>query len=242
MRISIYGSCVSRDAVDSDDRERFVLAQYIARSSLLSWGTDARPMLPGDLGLTSPFQVRNVTDDAGGNLTERLAEHLESSDVLLWDLTDERHGVVRFVGGEVMTRTVEALTSQPLQALLECGEIIPFGSDRHFHAWCHKADMFTDFLRSHGALRRTLVVGIPWALSEPGGAATPPSMGIAPDLANVLYGRYYNHLEALGYRLITVQKPRADLDHRWGFAPFHYEASVYSHILDEVETLRNPPR
>src|SRR5690606_29154368 len=93
--------------MDLAGADRFEVVAYIARQSLLSAGRDASAHLPDGLEIDSDFQRRMMTGDFAGNLAGRLAEAAPTTDVLLWDLADERHGVHVFEDGSVVTRSID---------------------------------------------------------------------------------------------------------------------------------------
>ncbi len=230
IRVGIFGSCVSRDTFRVADTTAFKLPLYIARHSVVSMGTDARGHYPKDLDLSSAFQRTQIETDARGGGWERIEAVASTLDVLLWDLVDERHGFVRFKDGTYTTRSVDLLSRPALADVLSSGETVPFGSDRHFAAWQLAVDRFVDRLRAVSLLERTLVVAVPWAEQLVDGTPAPTSMGTGAREANLLFERYYSHLESLGLPSITHKDPRGDAAHQWGAAPFHYEASVYDTI------------
>lgn len=235
VRVGIFGSCVSRDTFRILSPERYVVKVYIARHSVVAMDTDASCRYEVDLGLSSEFQQRQVKTDAAGTLARRFTSWGKSLDLLLWDLVDERHGYVRFPEGTYVTRSVEMMDDPRRLAILNEGELIPFGTDRHFATWTLAADRFVDRLRTVGLLARTLLVAVPWAETMSDGSPSPLSMGVEARIANARYGRYYEHLAALGLPTLTCLQPQGDPRHRWGAAPFHYHRSVYETILTGID-------
>lgn len=238
MKLAIYGSCVSRDAVETLPAESYDLTRYVARSSLLSAGTDARAMTRRFPKPSSEFQARQLEWDASGRLEELLGEAIKDADLLLWDLTDERHGVLRFPDGTYLTRTVDIMSSSQLKAICDEGQLIRFGADEHFVTWSYAADRFVDWLRRRDILDRTLVLAVPWAVRLTDGSPTPSSMGTGATEANAAYARYYGHLRDLGLAVRTLSSDSVlgDPQHRWGPAPFHYAAPVYAEIRQAIWT------
>lgn len=55
LKVAILGSCVSRDAI-AHHEEDYEVTCYLARTSLLSAGTNARHHLPQEFDMSSPFQ------------------------------------------------------------------------------------------------------------------------------------------------------------------------------------------
>lgn len=232
QRIFVYGSCVSRDTLEFLDPEKFQLVDYLARHSLLSAGTDASYKLPADLKVPSDFQARMIHTDWRGERLNDLAALSPTLDVLLWDLIDERHGVHWFPTGEIVTRSIDVLGSEPASSLLLDETHIPFGSDTHFEGWAEKAREFVHFLREQGLLERTRLIRVNWAQTSADGSDVPSSMGISSAEANAEFQRYYDLLESLGVLMIDVPEGivQADAQHKWGLAPFHYVPTVYEYI------------
>ena len=88
-RITVYGSCVARDAAREMEQRGWSVERYIARQSLISAG---RPADVGDLDLSllrSSFARRSFLSDMVGNLEAQLTAVASYTDLLLWDLTDD---------------------------------------------------------------------------------------------------------------------------------------------------------
>lgn len=237
-RAFLFGSCVARDTLEMVDRETLDIAAYIARQSLLSAGNNASAHLPPDLGLAPGFKLRMIQSDFAGSLLHNLRKYTRTIDVLLWDLTDERHGVHRFDDGTFVTRSIDNIQVPAISALLDQTEHIPFGSVTHRELWTEAATAFTSFLQRRGLFERTVVLQVPWALHTTEGKPTPWSMGVRARDANRNYEYYYNVLHALGHTVIKVpqEKVIANPQHRWGLAPFHYTDEVYLEVLRQLRT------
>src|SRR5690606_3435896 len=101
---------VSRDTFELLDTSRYSLLAYVARQSLISALGPATP-LAVPLAELSPFQRRMVEGDIGSDLRSRLAAAARNTDLLLWDLTDERLGIYRMPDGGFVTRTPDVIGS-----------------------------------------------------------------------------------------------------------------------------------
>lgn len=232
-RILIYGSCVARDTIELAHKSAIELRGYVARQSLLSAGNDASSHLPESMSVSSKFQERMIRADFAGLLPERIATVASSIDVLLWDLTDERHGVHRFPDGTIVTRSVDTMRVDEVAQVLEGATHIAFGSDEHFALWSARVGAFEAELRDQSLFERTIVLEVPWATLTVEGNPSPWSMGVRAKDANERFKRYYELLRARGFRTVVLADAyvRADPSHRWGLAPFHYTAGVYREIL-----------
>ncbi|WP_394216661.1 DUF6270 domain-containing protein [Brachybacterium vulturis] len=236
VRVTVYGSCVARDTMDLAGGGRFDVVAYIARQSLLSADHDASEQFPADAEIDSEFQRRMMAGDFAGNLEERLAEAAPATDLVLWDLADERHGVHIFEDGSVVTRSIDIVRVPEVLSVVEGARHVPFGTDEHFELWSPQAERLRDVLTTLGLFDKTVVLRVPWALVTTDGKSTPWSMGTSAREANVAYARYYQLLGELGFRILELQPlgVLADPDHRWGPAPFHYTQGVYEEIVARV--------
>lgn len=239
--VTILGSCVSRDTLETMPRNEWPIDGYLARTSLISAGTDASANVPEKLNGSSKFQLRNVWNDIRGDLVATLRGKTNSS-VLLWDLVDERHGVYEFPDGAVITRSIDVLAIPELVEAVKNARHIEFGSDEHFWRWSGAAGMFVGALSAFGLKERTLVLAADWAEKDVAGNSTPWSMGKAAPEANRQFQRYYEHLEQLGLRVVRFQELTADPEHRWGLAPFHYTPETYAAIRSTIEEFVTGPQ
>lgn len=235
VRVAILGSCVSRDTFEILDPNRFSLETYIARHSIVSARSDAGANMPNTWEVASRFQRRNIESDVKGDLETRLAAVAQQTDLLLWDLIDERHGYVQFNDGTIVNRSIDVLSNQELRTALAAGRHYEFGTDEHFAEWSAAAAAFLAVLGRLNLMNRTLIIAEPWASEDRFGKRVPPSLSISPEDANKKYGRYYAFLEKAGLPLASTPTAYADESHRWGFAPFHYDSTVYESLRDEIE-------
>lgn len=243
LAVTVYGSCVARDTVGLAGGGCIDLVGYVARQSLLSVGSDASAHFPSDARIDSAFQRRMMVGDFRGDALDRLAAAAESTDLVLWDLTDERHGVHVLEDGSIVTRSIDLVRQDEALAVAEQGRHLSLGDDEHFALWSRRAAAFAEELRAVGLFGRTVVLQVPWALVTSDGEPTPWSMGWRAQDANAAFLRYFDSLRALGFTVIELQPLAvlADPGHQWGLAPFHYTHETYEEItrriLEAAETL-----
>lgn len=241
-RTFIYGSCVSRDTFERLPRDRFELVQYVARQSLISATAPAPHVPPPAFETSSAFQRRMLLGDWESSLLPSLESHAGSVDLLLWDLCDERLGLRQIEPAvpagtpAVVTRSVDSIRAG-VDARLEPAPQIAFGSRRHRLMFLHSLRAFLDALSELDLLEKTLVLAPAWANRTAAGLATPSSFGLPADRANRLYADYYSAIEKTT-RLPILRVPprdaRADPDHPWGVAPFHYTEDVYTRLASQI--------
>ena len=167
------------------------------------------------------------------NLLRSNASHFH---LILWDIFDERHGVHWFSSGEVVTRSIDLVSSETALSLIEPGTHVPFGADEHFEEWAEKATDLVQSFKEQGALERVRLLNVPWAEVNTEGHPTPVSMGVTAAEANQKSQRYYAHLAELGVPTLEVpaELAVADPNHQWGEAPFHYVPAVYEYVRDAL--------
>ena len=94
LKIFMYGSCVSRDTYDFFSREDCKLLGYVSRQSVISTFNATNADILSGATMSSKFQLRNSLGDFNGDLFDRLDAEGGEADLFIWDLVDERNGVV----------------------------------------------------------------------------------------------------------------------------------------------------
>ncbi|GAA1709211.1 DUF6270 domain-containing protein [Propioniferax innocua] len=111
MKISILGSCVTRDAFPGKSDPTFELGQYIARSSLASLCSAAPPQIFPTHTITSSFQRRMVEFDLTKQGVTRLIQ--SDPDALIYDPIDERFHLWAWPDKSIATLSVEFHSMKP---------------------------------------------------------------------------------------------------------------------------------
>ncbi|WP_103064117.1 DUF6270 domain-containing protein [Actinomyces qiguomingii] len=234
---SVFGSCVSRDTVEVLRARGWRVGAYVARQSLLSAGSQIAGDIVDLSGLASAFVSRVHAGDLAGDRRSRLATAAEDTDVLLWDIVDERLGVLELPDGELLTRTTEGLTAG-LYDSLEGARLLEFGSNQHFERWAEALPAWRAELESLGLADRTLLLQTAWAIVDEDGAKTPTSWGVGAVEANWFAQRYYQAAaQATGVRVLRLpdELTVAGTHHTWGPAPFHYQDAAYAWLADQID-------
>lgn len=228
-QVSIFGSCVSRDTVAALDQEVLSLQRYIARQSLIS-AFGAPVNIAVDISaLSSAFQRRMVRGDLDSSFSVELPKIAEDSEILLWDLVDERFGVYQLASGAHVTRSLELINSGVDTILQREARFIPFGSDEHLSRWSDAFQNFTALAETLDLTRRTKLLVLPWANRDNAGRKLRTHNGLKPSRVEKIFERYY----AVAQKHITIvrptfrSRPLSPHNHRWGAAAYHYHESVY---------------
>ncbi|MBW3069671.1 MULTISPECIES: DUF6270 domain-containing protein [unclassified Actinomyces] len=234
--VSVFGSCVGRDTVEVMRRQGWRVGAYVARQSLLSAGSHVPEGTLDLSGFSSAFVRRVHAEDLVGDRHSRLQAAAERTDVLLWDIVDERLGVFELPGGELLTRTTEGLTAG-LYDSLEGARLLEFGSDEHFERWRETLPAWRAELEDLGLADRTLLLQTAWAIADEDGESTPTSWGVGAAEANWFAQRYYEAAaEATGVRVLRLpdELTLAGTHHVWGPAPFHYQDAAYAWLAERI--------
>ncbi|NKY09734.1 DUF6270 domain-containing protein [Cellulomonas hominis] len=240
IRAFVYGSCVSRDAATV--MPETTVTEYVARQSVISAFGGVVEVDDAWRGrLSSLFQRRMVAGDLEGSLERHLRKHSATTDVLLWDLTDERFGVIRTTSGAVFTPTAEACQAFAGDDLVH-GERIAFGTDAHFDLFADAASRLVNLLDELELRSRTILVAIPYASKVEGSQRVDGVADLADRAAelNESYRRYL-HIVGTDLQVPVVTAPSSavatDANHQWGPAPFHFAAPVYQRIAVAATTV-----
>lgn len=236
-QVFIYGSCVSRDTFEFLRPQGHGLVDYVARQSLISAFAPADPEVIGPVAAESTFQRRMMQNDWRGTLADTLAATAGRTDVLLWDLCDERLGVRALDAGGYLTRSVD-LVSTGVDARLDAvSRTIDLGTPEHEQLWSEALVRWRAVLDAAGLVDRVVLLAPPWAASAVDGTPSPTSFGRTPEAANHLFTPYHRSIVNLfDCPVVTIDggEARSDQGHRWGFAPFHYSVDSYVSMADDI--------
>lgn len=231
VRVFIYGSCVSRDAVAFWAEDQLQLASYVTRKSLIS------AMAPsGDADqlrlkqIYSSFQRRMARGDVESSLVPTLIERKDAYDMILWDLTDERNGVQQLPDGGIVTRVPNL--SDPGMYRGRLGPAVTVDVPEHAWMWNRALDEFLGTLSTPDLLDRLVLNDTRWAPWDNHGAEfTEDELFLNP------------HLERMSRAIcsagVPVIAPEAEtvvaaVDHQWGWAHFHYVPQAYASMSERL--------
>ncbi|MBO0901200.1 hypothetical protein J1G43_14640 [Cellulomonas sp. zg-ZUI22] len=228
---------MTRDTFEHAPPELYTLRRYVARQSLISAFAGPAPVTAPS-SITSSFQRRMLEGDAAGNLPQLLTE-APLVDLLLWDLTDERLGVLVSPEDHVVTRSVERMRVG-VDEVLDGWRHVELGSQEHHERWTAALGHFRKLLGRLGLLDRTLLLDVPWAVDSDDGSPVPSSFGMSSYEANERLAPYYEEAGAagLGVGRVAPEQVIAAANHRWGHAPFHYTDITYAAVVNVIERSR----
>lgn len=234
LRVFIYGSCVTRDAVEFWDPAQLEMAGYIARQSLISAMSPASDVEGFRLSqIDSSFQRRMMRGDIESSLLPTLESTKDDYDVLLWDLTDERNGVQQLPDGGWITRLRNFQKEQLFRGHL--GAALTPTDDDHSRMWNRALDSFLSSLDAIGVLDRLVLNDTRWASADD--ADVPFSD--QETFLNPLLARMSRSIQAAGVPAIAPDPATvvASTNHKWDRAPFHYTEATYHTMTSSLRAL-----
>jgi SAM-dependent methyltransferase len=246
QKILIFGSCVSRDAFNLEEaRQHFKVVDYYARSSLAALAT---PPVTQNLALEtieSPFQRRMVERDLSRAFFSDIAS--AEFDVLLLDLIDERFDIAELTPGTFVTLSGEFLKVANIDREAVARATIRSGTPRHRYLWLRGVEHLVGRLREAGRLARLVINPVAWADSFEDGSPIPGIDSARTERANQHLAWMHEKLYELApeARVLRFDESvfRADPNHQWGVAQFHYGRAYYKTVLAQLQppqTLRAP--
>lgn len=236
-KVFILGSCVSRDAFALEEsKEQYSVVNYIARTSFASSFHSQKTVNVDTSTIPSIFQKRMVENDLF-KLTENAIKNTEF-DILLVDLIDERFRLFISEDGEIFTISSEL---KKYCNFKRGGDILHPGDDIFFKYWKSGWNNFINIAKKQGVLDKIVVSKIFWSTTD----------GENTELTKDDYQKYiednnqwldklYNYIELSGEVKILKYPQRlfcADLNHKWGYQPFHYTKPLYLYTLSQLNTM-----
>ncbi|AUF97454.1 hypothetical protein CXQ80_17290 [Pseudomonas sp. 02C 26] len=239
INVLIFGSCVSRDAVEYDKDGIITLVDYFARSSLAGVGTAASDREVSLSEITSAFQRRIVTYELEKTFLARVQR--EAFDVLLIDLIDERFALSRSPEtGAIFSLSNELLKTDFTTAYPQ-HETVPAVSDEHFALWERGWQVLVGILLKTQQLDKVLVNRVLWAKRDVEGRSLEDMYREGwieknNDFLRKMYKRMAQDLQPDQFVTFSADELHADPAHKWGVSPFHYTPGTYEKVLEAMTT------
>lgn len=240
--ISIFGSCVSRDAFVVADAADFAVRTYVGRQSFVGLADPPLEAQESWYEENSAWLQRVFSQDLDKSGLDRLIE--DQSDWLIVDFVDERFNLLDVDG----TRVSDIWgPKSPIfrERYGSRGVQQPRISPATDADWAKGLDHFAARIRAHYRPDRVVLHKARWAqqLRAPDGSTSefPDNAKWHIARCNPLMERYYDlFAKALPEaRVIEVDADRifADPDHRWAIEPFHYTRDYYVEVIRQLRAL-----
>lgn len=231
LSVFVYGGGPARDLIAHDPAGTLRANHFVSRQSLISAMSRASRARIASTTISSA-EERLVSNDISGSLPDDTTSRAGGTDVLLWDLFDERFGVDILSDGTYLTRSPERIK----HVRISDGQHrhISFGTDEHYEIWRAAADRYVQLLTDNGLLSRTYVLDIRWAALDETGADAELPFGLKSYEANSAFAPYLSHLQAAGVNVLTHTDTWTSSAHKWGAAPYNFHDEVYRAVAAKL--------
>jgi hypothetical protein len=235
VRVSVFGSCITRDVFRLFPGEADVRS-YHSRSSIISVVAPPLAVDGSHADWPSNFARKVVLAD----FRKTFFEDLEAAapDALIVDLMSERFDVLRGRGTYV-TRSWELIASGFDRHCGYCFERVPRETNAMHDVWLEKSRSFATVLREHAPELPVILHKAYWTTNYRYGSkirSFPRNWRWWISRRNELLELCHAQLERLLPDAIIVE-PRgtyvADPAHRWGLGSSHYEHAYYEDVREQ---------
>ncbi|WP_342804828.1 DUF6270 domain-containing protein [Alteromonas sp. M12] len=225
--VRILGSCVTRDALEITTD--FKLIDYTARTSLASLSTKSRKDPKILNSIKSTFQKRMVERD----MTKRFWLSLENSqnDIIVIDLIDDRFNLKLFDDNSSHTVSSEYKTASSSQG--QNGRIVKSSSDEFKSLWeagLRRLKGYCDDLK----LNKIFVNCVFYQPTGNHSIDFPAKIAEKNEYLRAAYLKLENTFGSEAMIEYPKEIIKADTDHKWGVAPFHFTEETYKFFLTEL--------
>jgi hypothetical protein len=230
--VMIYGSSVSRAAFGVMD-SGFKLLRHVTGQSMISALSRPAALLEGR---TWASPGTTVEDDIKSTLLKHVRRYASELNVLVIDLTDERHGVVHLPDGSYVTDTPELSVSGLLDTVAGKKTAIAPVTERHWTLWEASANRLFNALTELGLRDRTIVLDTPWAEVTEAGEHLGEHRELKIAELNAYLGECCAHIRSLGFTVVTMPEELrlAASEDKRDVEPFHFGAAANSWIASQI--------
>lgn len=240
-RISIFGSCVSRDILEYDKLEQLELKTYVARQSVFSAISTPININEATINLSSQFQKRMLLTDLRKTTFTELEN--DGSEYLLIDLIDERFAIAEY---EKSLCTVSSVFSRGVADVLENIKIKPkiikngklfldnIAADNMIKDFCKRVSKI--YAHDHIILHKALMVDT--YIASDGNIRKFSDNHLKNNkkinaILNYIYLCIEQNLPGI-HIIDEMYDTHACENNKWGLAPMHYEEKYYYIVLNKL--------
>lgn len=237
-RISIFGSCTTRDCFRIFPSSAFKLRSYVARESVVSAVSKPIPLELDAIHLTSQWQKTAVWQDFNKTAFDMFRN--DGSEWLMIDLIDERFALTR-IGDTYVTKSSVAVESGVLSD--EDGTVprVSNGKDYFVDKKCLREYIFEFGRRileiyapDHIIIHRA--TAIEYYKTSEGKLCRYPSEGTDRNLNNLINYMYLVLKEVFpqAHEIECISWYYGSESHVWGLASVHYEDGYYAEVMKRL--------
>lgn len=226
LKVSIFGSCVSRDAFEFSIGTKFEVEKYIARSSFARYALEPVNI---DLDLSdikSVFQRNMVENDLKLNDLDEF--FIRDSDIYLVDFIDERFGLIE-IGNTYVTDSSELNLALEKNNIRKDNIVEKF-SEEHFNLLIKGFDIFYKFAEKYGKEKKIFINKVYWSNLKDDGTKLFRDDSFIIKTNNFLDKIYdvfklkYSFANFIDYNQELLL---CNSVHKWGVTPYHFIDKLY---------------
>ncbi|WP_086250937.1 DUF6270 domain-containing protein [Campylobacter devanensis] len=228
-KLLIFGSCVSRDALEYDKDNSFELVGHFARSSFASLISKPCVDLEVINSIESKFQKQMVLQDMDKSFYHYIKNN--EFDILLVDLIEERFHLVLNEDGSMLTYSAEYKNAQKNNV-----KLLNRYHEKKFNLWFSGFSRLISILKSLNKLDKIYINEVFWSNNL--------------NLISQDYLEQSNAFLSKMYEKIREYIPKSQFitydnnlfycneNHKWGGAPYHYCDEFYQSTIEQLKKIK----
>lgn len=237
IKVFILGSCVSRDPFETDHKQDFEIVSYYARTSLAS--LSAPPHIDTKIvnNITSKFQRRMVLADMEKTVLKDVLN--KNYDILLIDLIDERFDL------SIYKKSIHTISSEYKKGLYSPNnyKIVGRYSENKTAYWKEGFDKLIAILKSNNTLDKLVINKVYWTETSNSEVTfeqySYQQIEESNNYLNIMYEYIKNHYPEIKFIEHSDNELIADVEHKWGHAPFHYVNAFSEKQIKQLLKIKN---
>lgn len=228
MKIGIFGSCISRDIFREMKLDHLV-KEYRARTSIhsitqLEHANTSKINYP-----ESKFQTKMVKYDF-----EKTELNLVDCDFLILDLIDERFQLITNFGS-VVTLSNELRNSNKIESVIN---YVVRGTERDMTLWREAVKRFSKMVNIPIILHKSRLSSV--LNHENDGIKVDYEYIEKMNQKLIAYEKIiYDELDIIGTIDVKNDLLTSDVNHVWGYSPYHYIYEYYEEALHQIFEITN---
>ena len=228
MKIGIFGSCISRDIFREMKLDNLV-KEYRARTSIHSITQLEKADTSKINYPESKFQTKMVKYDF-----EKTELNLVDCDFLILDLIDERFQLITNFGS-VVTLSNELRYSNKIESVIN---YVARGTERDLILWREAVKKFSKMVNVPIILHKSRLSSV--LSHENDGIKVDYEYIEKMNQKLIAYEKIiYDELEIIGTIDVKNDLLTSDVNHVWGYSPYHYIYEYYEEALHQIFEITN---
>jgi hypothetical protein len=234
-KISVMGSCVTRDGVEFLEDKKIGLTNYIARSSLVSIVADPLNIAEAEIALDSKFQRQMVEYDLNKRAIAALLN--DDSEFLIIDMIDERFDLLKCKNSYI-TYSNE-FSNSGLRDKLKFSRV---NKEDKMQLWKESVKIFINRISEKYHPERIIVNKVYYSSeyitleNQVKKFSNQSEIDEKNSFLNEMYEYIKEHFPGVSF-IEYEGVYYADEKHKWGLSPFHFEERLYKDFCENLTAL-----